>query len=267
MEGSAPLDVMPLSVLFSLLVLANLFFAECGFRVGRLRARQTLRESDAILSTIVTVEFGLLAFLLAFSFDIVSSRFDLRRRTVLDEANAISTAYLRAAVLPDVQRVSIRRMLRDYVDVRLPSTMRTTSTDQLLQRSRQIQQQLWAEAVIAAEHDPRSVPTGLFIASLNNVIDLHATRVMASLRNRMPLPVWMVLFVVGVLSFFTIGYHAGLTKTSRSPTTFVLALIFGAVFCLVADLDRPTEGSLRVSQEPMIEVRTMMDSPPAADTR
>jgi hypothetical protein len=236
--------------------------------LGRLRAaRQTLLESDAILSMIVTVEFGLLAFLLAFSFDIVSSRFDLRRRTVLDEANAISTAYLRAAVLPDVQRLSTRKLLRDYVDIRFPTTMRTTSTDQLLKRSKQIQQQLWTEAVIAAEHDPRSVPNGLFMASLNNLIDLHATRVMASLRNRMPLPVWMVLFVVGVLSFFTIGYQAGLTKTSRSPTTLVLAVIFGVVLCLVADLDRPTEGSLRVSQEPMIEVRTMMDNPPAADTR
>jgi hypothetical protein len=265
MPGSAPLDALPLSALFLVLLLANLLFDEGGFRVGRLRAEQMRRESDAIVGAIVTAELGLLAFLLAFSFELVSSRFDFRRRTVLDEANAIGTAYLRASTLPDAQRRSVQRLLRDYTDDRLLATTATANIDQLLRHSKQLQQQLWIEAVAAAEHDPRSVPTGLFMTSLNNVIDLHATRVMASLRNRMPLPVWIMLFVVGFLSFFTMGYQAGLTKASRSPATLILALTFGAVLCLVADLDRPAEGFLRVNQEPMIEVRKMMDSAPPAD--
>src|SRR5690349_2975430 len=109
MPGSAPLDVLPLWALFMALLLGNLLLDECGFRIGRLRAaRRTERESDAAVGTIVTAELGLLAFLLAFSFQIVVSRFDVRRHVLLDEANAIGTSYLRAAMLPDTQGASIR---------------------------------------------------------------------------------------------------------------------------------------------------------------
>jgi len=90
------------------------------------------------------------------------------------------------------------------------------------------------------------------------MIDEHSLRVMTAVRNRMPLAVWVVLFAVGFLSFFTMGYQAGLTKGSRTPVTIVVALTFVAVIWLVADLDRPLEGFLRVSQEPMLEVQTMM---------
>src|SRR5215510_14417765 len=100
MPGSAPLDVLPLWALFLVLLVGNLLLDEFGFRFGRLRARRTEKESDAAVSAIVASELGLLAFMLAFSFGIAASRFDLRRTTVLNEANAIGTAYLRAAMLP-----------------------------------------------------------------------------------------------------------------------------------------------------------------------
>lgn len=257
MPGSAPLDILPLWALFLAIFVANLFVDECGFRVGRLRARHSQTESDAIVGAIVAAELGLLAFLLAFSFGIVASRFDLRRNVLLNEANAIGTAFLRAGMLPDAEEASVRHLLREYANVRLEA-MRGAPIEGVLRRSEKIHQQLWKEAVVAADHDPRSVPTGLFIQSLNEVIDLHAARVMASLRNRMPLPVWIVLFSVGLLSFFTMGYQAGLTKASRSPATFLLVLTFVSVIWLVADLDRPGEGFLRVNQQPMIDVQKMM---------
>jgi len=259
MPGSAPLDVLPLWALFLVLLLGNLLLDECGFRFGRLRARRTEKESDAAVGAIVASELGLLAFMLAFSFGIAASRFDLRRTTVLNEANAIGTTYLCAAMLPASQGAPIRDLLREYVDVRIRAA-NGMPIDQVLHRSQEIQQQLWTKAVAVAEYDTHSLPTELFIQSLNEVIDLHAMRVMASLRNRMPLPVWIVLFGVGFLSFFTMGYQAGLTKASRSPATIVMTLTFVAVIWLVADLDRPGEGFLHVSQEPMIELRQMMNS-------
>ena len=259
MPGYAPLDILPLWVLFIVLLLANLLLDECGFRAGRWRAQRAQRESDSTVSAIVASELGLLAFILAFSFGIVASRFDLRRMTVLNEANAVSTAYLRAAMLPAAQGAPIRDLLHEYVDVRIQAA-KGMPIDQVLHRSEEIHEQLWTHAVAAAAYDTHSLPTELFIQSLNDVIDLHATRVMASLRNRMPLPVWTVLFGVGFLSFFTLGYQAGLTKTSRSPVTIVMALTFVAVIWLVADLDRPGEGFLRVGQEPLIDVRQMMEN-------
>ena len=184
MPGSAPFDVLPLWALFVALLIGNFLLEECGFRLGRLRAGRTQKESDATVGAIVAAELGLLAFLLAFSFGIAASRFDLRRHVLLDEANAVGTAYLRAAMLPEAQGASIRHLLREYTDVRLQATT-GTPIDQVLRRSEGIHQQLWTEAVAAAGHDARSVPTGLFIQSLNEVIDLHASRIMAALRNRM----------------------------------------------------------------------------------
>jgi hypothetical protein len=255
--GSAPLDVLPLWALFAALLLGNLLLGEGGFHLGRLRARRPSRESDGAVAAIVGAQLGLLAFLLAFSFGIAASRFDLRRHVLLDEANAIGTTYLRAAMLPPAQTAPVRQLLREYADARLQAT-KDRPIDQVLRRSEEIQQQLWAEATAAAGQDVRSVPTGLFIQALNELIDLHAARVMATLGNRMPLPVWIVLFAIGLLSFFTMGYQAGLTRASRSPAAIVLAVTFVSVIWLVADLDRPTEGFLRVSQTPMIDVQKMM---------
>jgi hypothetical protein len=256
MPGSTPLDVIPLWALAVALLAANLVFDECGFRVGRLRTNHTEKESDAIVGAIVAAELGLLAFLLAFSFGVVNSRFDQQQRDLLDEANAIGTTYLRAAMLPEAQGVSVRRLLRDYADTRLQVT-EGRATGEVLHRSEEIHHQLWTQALAAARQDTRSVPTGLFIESLNKMIDLHALRVM-SVRNRMPLPVWLVLFAVGLLSFFTMGYQAGSTKARRTPVTVVVAVTFVAVLWLVADLDRPSHGFIRVRQEPLLDVRKMM---------
>jgi len=256
MPGSAALDVIPLWVLAVVLLGANLAFDECGFRVGRLRASHTQKESDPIVAAIVAAELGLLAFLLAFSFGVVSSRFDQEQRVLVDEANAIGTTYLRAAMLPEAQGVSVRRLLRDYTDARLQVT-EYTAVEEVLRRSEEIHQQLWTQALAATQQDPRSVPTGLFVQSLNELIDLHALRVMA-IRNRMPPPVWLVLFAVGLLSFFTMGYQAGSTKARRTPVTVVVAVTFVAVIWLVADLDRPSEGFIRVRREPLMDVRKMM---------
>jgi hypothetical protein len=51
-----------------------------------------------------------------------------------------------------------------------------------------------------------------------------------------------------------VGYHGGLTKSRRSLTIVVLVVTFSVIWLLVADLDRPQEGFLRVSQQPMIDL-------------
>jgi hypothetical protein len=258
---NAPLDALPLWALVAAVIAGTLLSDECGGRLGRRRGRGAGTDSVEAVGTIVAAELGLLAFLLAFSFGIVASRFDARRHMVLDEANAIGTTFLRAEMLPPAERSSVRHLLRRYAAVRLAATT-GAPIDQVLQQSEQIHDQLWRAAVAAAAADARALPTGLFIESLNEVIDLHTARVMAALRNRMPLAVWVVLMAVGLLAFFTLGYQAGLTTTGRSPATLVLALTFGAVLWLVADLDRPGEGFLRVSQEPMVEVQRTMSRVP-----
>lgn len=258
MPSDMPLDIIPIWALIVCVVLAGIIAEELGSRLGHLRSQRSGKESDSRLGGMVGAELGLLAFLLAFTFGMAASRFDTRREVVLNEANAVGTTYLRAAMLPEPHRAVVRRLLREYVDVRLTAAQ-GISLAQGIRRSEEIHGELWTEAVAVAEMDPRSVPTGLFVQSLNEVIDLHTKRMTAAFRSRIPTPVWVVLFTVAVLSFMGVGYQGGLSKTGRSPVVYGVVVTFAVVLWLVFDLDRPGQGLLKVSQQPMMELRKSME--------
>ena len=105
------LDVLPLWGLFLAIVVLVLAAIEGGYRLGSYRHRQSGREKEAPVGAMVGATLGLLAFMLAFTFGMAASRFDTRKQLVLDEANAIGTTYLRAAMLPE-RRDEIRALLR-----------------------------------------------------------------------------------------------------------------------------------------------------------
>jgi hypothetical protein len=259
MYSGGVLDPLPLWGLFLATVAVVSLSVEGGYRLGRLRRQRSEPEKESSVGAMVGATLGLLAFTLAFTFGLAAARFDTRRQVILDEANAIGTSYLRAALLPEPQRSETRRLLREYVEVRLKG-VRPENVQRAISESEGLHARLWAQAVAAAEKDPRSVPTGLFIQSLNEVIDLHATRVMVGLRNRIPGAIWGTLYFVAFLGMAEIGYHEGLTSPRRSPAVLALVLTFSAVMFLIADLDRPQEGLLRVSQQAMVDLRNSLVS-------
>jgi drug/metabolite transporter (DMT)-like permease len=253
------LDALPLWGLFCAIVLLVLAAIEGGYRLGTDRLRRSHAEKDAPVGAMVGATVGLLAFMLAFTFGMAASRFDTRKQLVLDEANAIGTTYLRAAMLPE-QRDEIRPLLRAYVDARLEAFQSGRVEEHILQ-SEDIQTRLWSAATAAALQHPDSIVVGLFVQSLNEVIDLHAKRVTAGLRNRIPGAIWFALLTMAMLSMAALGYHAGLVGTTRSLAIIVVAVAFSAVIALIADLDRPQEGALTVSQQALIDVRNSMNPP------
>ena len=256
MPNNGPLDALPLWGLFLAIVLLVLLSVEGGYRLGKYRRSRSEEEKEAPVGAMVGATLGLLAFILAFTFGLAAARFDTRRHVLLDEANAIGTTYLRAGMLPD-RREDIRALLRDYVDTRLEA-VRSGNVTAGIRRSEHLQDQLWAQAVAVGEHNPTSIVVGLFIQSLNEVIDLHAKRVTAGLRNRIPGAIWVALFTVAVLSLGAMGYHACLSRTSRSLAELAVAFTFSVVIGLIADRDRPQEGVLKVSQQALIDLRHSM---------
>jgi hypothetical protein len=258
MRYTTVLDTLPLWGLFLAIVLLVLVSIEGGYRLGFIRSRSE-HEKDAPVGAMVGAMLGLLAFLLAFTFGMAASRYDTRRALVLDEANAIGTTYLRAAMLP-VGSDEVRGLLRDYVDARL-AAVRSGAVAEGLRQAEELQGRLWTHAVAAGQQHPNSIVVGLFVASLNEVIDLHAKRVTAGLRNRIPGTIWAALFSMAVLSLGAMGYHSGLVGGSRSFAVIAVALAFSAAIALVVDLDRPQEGLLTVSQQALIDVRQSMTAP------
>jgi len=259
MQYTTLLDALSMWGLFLVIVVLVLLSIEGGFRLGHYRRSRSEREKDAPVGAMVGSTLGLLAFMLAFTFGMSAARFDTRKARVLDEANAIGTTYLRAAMLPD-RRDEVRGLLRDYVDARLEA-VQAGRIEEGLRRAEDLQAQLWSQAVALGRQHPDSIVVGLFVESLNTVIDLHAKRVTAGLRNRIPGPIWAGLFTLAVLSLGAMGYHAGLVGATRSLAVLAVAFAFSAVIALVVDLDRPQEGALTVSQQALIDLRQSMNAP------
>lgn len=252
------LDAMPLWGLFLATIVVVTVAVESGYRLGSYRRRQSEQEKEAPVGAIVGATLGLLAFVLAFTFGLAASRFDDRRQLVLKESNAIGTCWLRAGLLPTPDGDTARKLLRDYVDVRL-LVIESGDVNEAMAKSDELHAALWTQATDAANKDTHSITTGLFIQSLNDVIDVHAERVLVSVRSRIPGAVWLGLYFVTAFAMVALGYHEGLAGSRRSLAVFALVLAFSAVMLLIADLDRPREGMLQVSQQAMIDLRDSID--------
>jgi len=160
MENTALIDALPLWGLFIAILGVVLLSVECEYRLGKFRLSRREQEKEAPVGTMVGATLGLLAFILAFTFGLASSRFDNRRQLLLDEANALGTTYLRAGMLPEWGE-EVRRLLRDYIGHRLDAG-RSGDVTEGIRRSENIQHQVWTEAETVAQKNLNSIVVGLF---------------------------------------------------------------------------------------------------------
>jgi anti-sigma factor RsiW len=163
-------------------------------------------------------------------------------------------------LLPDLAQRTVRELLREYVDVRLAAA-ESGDVEAAISRSEEIHALLWAQATASVRENPSSIAAGLFVQALNEVIDLHSKRVMVALRSRIPGTIWIALYAVAFLALGTMGYHSGLAGTNRSFAIITVAITFSAVIWLVRDLDTAQEGTLRISQQTMVDLRNSMNAP------
>ena len=262
MPLSQVLDQFPLWAAFVSTAAVFLLAVEVGFRIGSYRRSRREDDQKSQVGSVMAASLGLLAFFLAFTFGIASSRFDDRKKLVLEEANTIGTTYLRADLLPEPHRTEIQTLLREYVELRAGAVGAGFETIQRgIARSEELHQLLWAQAVALAEKNASPVVTALFIQSLNAVIDLHTARVTVGLRNRIPASIWVTLYFVAFLSMAVMGYHAGLTGTRSLAANLALVCAFSAVMVLITDLERVDQKLFNVSQQAMIDLESKLSPP------
>jgi hypothetical protein len=250
---------LPLAAVFSLAVVVVLASLSIGYRLGLRRFKHVEKLDEGPIGSIVGAMLGLLAFILAFTFGIASSRFDVRKQLLLDEVNAIGTAVLRADLLPEPHAAESRRLLKAYVDIRVAQGLQLKDIATAIADSEALQRELWSHAIQLAKADLNSDIGALFVESVNNVIDLHTTRITVALRYHIPLRIWMGLLSVTVLAMIAVGYQFGLSGRKNILIALVLTLAFSAVVLLIADLDRATQGALQVSQEPMLKLQEALN--------
>lgn len=216
---------------------------------GRRLGMNANRKVEDDISTLEAAMLGLLALIIGFTFAMALSRFDTRRDAVLLEANAIGTTALRARLLPEPHRKEVLKLLRDYVRVRLDITQRTPSLADLetaIKQSNDIQEALWREAMAISAIDQNMVPTGLFIQTLNEMIDDQAKR-LAALRSRIPNIVLLALFGIAAVVCGFAGYTRGLEFRRDATPVYILGFLVTVVIILILDLDRPNAGFIQTS--------------------
>jgi len=156
--------------------------------------------------------------------------------------------------------IQAQQLLRQYVDARLDedgADLDVARAAQANHRVKQIQEQLWQGSVDATKTD-RSAVAGAYLSALTQVIDLHEKRV-ASFENRVPLSVWFLIFAVSAIAVF----NRGLTLARRFWLTVLLApLTIAITVTLIADLDTPSSGFIRIDQRPMLRLRAEMHDQP-----
>ena len=246
--------------LFVTTVVVILLALEAGFRLGSTIHRKSEDEKESPVSAIAGSVLGLLAFILAFTFAIVSDRYDARKELVREEANAIRTAFLRSEFLPESDRGEAAKLFRRYLDERLAATVSLDleQVNAAVVESARIQKSLWDMAVANARKDMNSDVAALYIESLNEVINVNAMRVAVALQARVPLGIWVVLYALVVLGMGAVGYQTGIAGSRRTWAISVLAVSFSLVIALIAALDQPHSGYVTVSQQPLNDLRAAM---------
>jgi hypothetical protein len=158
--------------------------------------------------------------------------------------------------LPEPEQTEAAGLLREYVGVRIRGVIDGKPEDAIA-RSESLHEQLWSKASSAAEKKPTPI-TSLFIQSLNQLIDMHAKRLLVGIHNRIPIPVWACLYGLSMLGMAAVGYQAALTTTRRSPAMLGLVLAFAFLLFLINDLDRGQQGMIQVSQRSLLELQKSM---------
>jgi hypothetical protein len=228
---------------------------EVGYQISKYTQSHYEGKVDTSQGPMVGGILAMLAFVLAFTFSMAASRFDDRKETVLNEANAINAAYLRADLIAEPHRTEVKRLLREYVDIRLHGLKKMEIT---LTRSLELHELLWTQATLAAEQNPKNLNL-LLIQSINEVINIHHKRLTVAVLDRIPVDIWLTLYAITVFAMVTVGSQVGLARTRRLNQVIPMVLAFSALITLVADLDRPAQlGLIKISQEAMIDLEKTM---------
>jgi len=248
------------AVLFAAILVA----LDIGRRLG---LRALARRDNAGLLNVGSLEtavFALLGLLIAFTFSGALARFDQRRVQVVDEANAVGTAYLRVDLLPAAAQPALREAVRQYVDARLATYRRLPDLDaakEELARSQQLQAEIWALGV-AASRLPEARPSAemLVMPALNQMFDLATSRVMAS-QIHPPTIIYAMLLGLALASALLAGYQGA---GQQGGYDWVHGIGFAAIVAftvyVILDIEYPRLGFVRIDaiDQVLVDVRAGM---------
>jgi hypothetical protein len=251
---------IPIAITLFALIVVSL---RAGWLVGRRRLRTLGEGSNEGLGAIEAAIFGMMGLLIAFTFTGAASRFELRRDLIVQESNAIGTAWLRLDLLREESRQQGRALFRRYLDQRLDVYREVADqerTAQAIAATATLQSQIWDFAIAQAREDKSQPLPQTLLPALNDMFDIASTRVLAT-RQHQPFAIFLMLGVLVLVGAFLAGF--GQAKVARQSMLhlFGYAITTALALFLIVDLEYPRVGIIRVDgfDQALIELRASMN--------
>jgi len=238
-----------------------------AFEIGRHMGVRWLPElkSDRTSSGLLDgAVYALLGLLIAFTFSGAASRFDHRRELVIEEANAIGTAYLRVDLLPVEAQPALRALFRQYLDARLDMIQKLPdmkASHAAIAQANTLQGQIWPMAVKACQASGSVPATTLLLAALNEMFDIANLRTTTSLVMHPPTVIFGMLFGLALMCSILVGYETEGARGRNWVNVVVFAAIIAGTVYVILDIEYPRVGLIRIDtvDQVLVDLRKTME--------
>jgi hypothetical protein len=210
------------------------------------KRQMSLQEEDRTeFGYVVAAALTLLGLIIGFTFSMALNRYDQRKNYEEAEANAIGTEFVRADFLPTSNAEKVRALLREYLAQRI--CFYVSRDDSQIQQidaaTTQLQTDMWSAILAPAASQPNPL-MALAVSGMNDVLNSQGYT-QAAWWNRIPVAAWILLITIAICCNALIGYGAR-HVTRQAALLFILPLIISISFFLIADIDSPRRGVIRV---------------------
>ncbi|EGV15927.1 bestrophin-like domain [Thiocapsa marina] len=240
-----------------------LILQEVGRRLGERHLARDPGGARAGTGVVEGAVFALVGLLIAFTFSGAASRFDHRRDLIVQETNAIGTAYLRLDLLPAEERSALQEDFRRYVDARLDAYRLLPDVQAAmagLAAATALQNGIWTQ-VVSAGQQPDAAPDAikLLLPALNDMIDITTTRTLAA-QMHPPLGIYMMLIALALASALLAGYSMAGGRSRNWLHIIAFALVLAMTVYIIIDIEFPRLGMIRVDtfDHALVELRATM---------
>jgi hypothetical protein len=227
---------------------------------GQVKRRQAEMSDDtrSDFGVVLGATLTLLGLIIGFSFSMATARYDLRKAYEEAEANAIGTEYVRLDLLPETDAAPLRTMLKRYTDLRI-EFYRAHIGDELNEintETARLQDKLWTGVAQPANAAPTPVKA-LAVGGMNDVLNSQGYT-QAAWWNRIPVGAWCLMFGIALFCNALMGYGA---RRGEPKLLMILPLVAAVSFFLIADIDSPRGGVIRVAPQNLLSLRAGLGTP------
>ena len=226
-----------------------LLFLEVGRWAGRVAITRFGRSALPSIGSLESAVFALMGLLIAFTFSGALNRFDLRRAQVVDEANAVGTAWLRLDLLPASAQPKLRQTFRDYLDARIDTYRKLpdiAAAQKELARSQKLQVEIWTQVMAATQlPDARRSADMLIVPALNQMFDITSTRTAATLMHP-PTVIYGMLICLAITAAALSGYQSAAEPVHDWMHQIGFATIMAFTIYVILDIEYPRLGWIRI---------------------